>query len=214
MTAQELGKELANMYFTAKDGERVAMIHLFGIRFSKQILSNKISANEIIKYAKSPDGSIVNKSYFAEINKGVKLAKYVEEKIDKTNMQKANSRKSNRYTNDQIKEILKIRIELAKELISCEIAERETLKIVPTYPAHNLKIYTNQMRKTLAGIGEYGFGYPANWAQALLEITSGEERAQIFKALKEQQRLYLEKDGKNNKKLEKVLQVAEQNLTE
>ena len=80
MTAQELGKELANMYFTAKDGERVAMIHLFGIRFSKQILSNKISANEIIKYAKSPDGSIVNKSYFAEINKGVKLAKYVEEK--------------------------------------------------------------------------------------------------------------------------------------
>lgn len=58
------------------------MIHLFGIRFSKQILSNKISANEIIKYAKSQDGSIVNKSYFAEINKGVKLAKYVEEKID------------------------------------------------------------------------------------------------------------------------------------
>ena len=129
-------------------------------------------------------------------------------------MQKENSSKSNRYTNDQIKEILKIIIELSKEFISYEVAERETLKIVPTYPAHNLKIYTNQMRKTLSGIGEYGFGYPANWAQALLEITSGEERAQIFQALKEQQRLYLEKDGKNNKKLEKVLQVAEQNLTE
>ena len=70
------------------------------------------------------------------------------------------------------------------------------------------------MRKTLAGIGEYSFGFPANRAQALLEITSGEERAQIFKALKEQQRLYLEKDGKNNKKLEKVLQAAEQKLTE
>ena len=70
------------------------------------------------------------------------------------------------------------------------------------------------MRKTLVGIGEYGFGYPANWAQALLEITSGEERWQIFKALKEQQRLYLEKDGKNNKKLEKIFQSAEQNLTE
>ena len=129
-------------------------------------------------------------------------------------MQKENSSKSNRYTNDQIKEILKIIIELSKEFISYEVAERETLKIVPTYPAHNLKIYTNQMRKTLAGIGEYGFGCPANWAQALLEITSGEERAQIFQALKEQQRLYLEKDGKNNKKLEKVLKVAEQNLTE
>lgn len=180
MTAQELGKELANMYFTAKDGERVAMIHLFGIKFSKQILSNKISANEIIKYAKFLDGSIVNKSYFAQINKGIKLAKYVEEK-DKTNMQTVNSSKSNRYTNDQIKEILKIIIELSKGFISYEVAERETLKIIPTYPAHNLKIYTSQMRKTLAGIGEYGFVFPANWAQALLEITSGKEQAQIFK---------------------------------
>ena len=123
-------------------------------------------------------------------------------------MQKENSSKSNRYTNDQIKEILKIRIELAKELISCEIAERETLKIVPTYPVQNLISDAKRMQKTLVGIGEYGFGYPANWAQALLEITSGEERAQIFKALKEQQRLYLEKDGKKNKKLDKVLQAA------
>ena len=65
------------------------------------------------------------------------------------------------------------------------------------------------MQKTLVGIGEYGFGYPANWAQALLEITSGEERAQIFQALKEQQRLYLEKDGKITKKLEKIFQSAE-----
>ena len=129
-------------------------------------------------------------------------------------MQKANSRKSNCYTNDQIKEILKIRIELAKELIFCEIAKRETLKIIPTYAIHNLNYDAKRMQKTLVGIGEYGFGYPANWAQALLEITSGEERAQIFKALKEQQRLYLKKDGKNNKKLEKVLQAAKQNLTE
>ncbi|WP_423904338.1 hypothetical protein [Campylobacter showae] len=43
-------------------------------------------------------------------------------------MQKENSSKSNRYINDQIKEILKIRIELSKGLISCEMAERETLK--------------------------------------------------------------------------------------
>jgi len=125
-----------------------------------------------------------------------------------------NSRKSNHYTNDQIKEILKIRIELAKGLISCEIAERETLKIVPTYPVHNLNYDAKRMQKTLAGAGQYYLCYPANWAQALLEITSGEERVQIFKALKGQQRLYLEKDGKNNKKLEKVLQAAEQNLTE
>ena len=120
-------------------------------------------------------------------------------------MQTVNSSKSNRYTNDQIKEILKIIIELSKGFISYEVAEREVPKIVPTYPAHNLKIYTNQMRKTLVGVGEYGFGFPANWAQALLKITSNEEQMQIFKALKEQQRLYLEKDGKNNKKLNRVL---------
>ena len=129
-------------------------------------------------------------------------------------MQKANSRNSNHYTNDQIKKILKIRIELAKELISCEIAERETLKIVPTYPVHNLNSDAKRMQKTLAGVGQYYLSYPANWAQVLLEMTSGEEREQIFQALKEQQRLYLEKDGKNNKKLEKVLLDAEQNLTE
>ena len=126
-------------------------------------------------------------------------------KRDKINMQTVNSSKSNRYTNDQIKEILKIIIELSKGFISYEVAEREVPKIVPTYPAHNLKIYTNQMRKTLVGVGEYGFGFPANWAQALLKITSNEEQMQIFKALKEQQRLYLEKDGKNNKKLNRVL---------
>ena len=127
-------------------------------------------------------------------------------------MQKENSSKSNRYTNDQIKEILKIRIELAKELISCEIAERETLKIIPTYPVHNLNYDAKRMQKTLAGIGQYYLSYPVNWAQILLEMTGGEERAKIFKALNEQQRLYLEKYGKNNKKLEKVLQAAKQNL--
>ena len=129
-------------------------------------------------------------------------------------MQKENSSKSNRYINDQIKEILKIRIELSKGLISCEMAERETLKIAPAYPVNNLNSDAKRMQKTLAGIGQYYLSYPANWAQVLLEMTGGEERAQIFKALNEQQRLYLEKDGKNNKKLEKVLQAAKQNLTE
>ena len=64
-------------------------------------------------------------------------------------MQKANSRKSNHYTNDQIKEILKIRIELAKELISCEIAKRETLKIAPTYPVYNLNSDAKRIQKLL-----------------------------------------------------------------
>ena len=86
-------------------------------------------------------------------------------------MQKGNSSKSNRYTNDQIKEILKIRIELAKGLISCEMAERETLKIAPAYPVHNLNSDAKRMQKTLAGIGQYYLSYPANWAQVLLELS-------------------------------------------
>lgn len=64
-------------------------------------------------------------------------------------MQKENSSKSNRYTNDQIKEILKIRIELAKELISCEIAKRETLKIVLTYTVYNLNSDAKRIQKLL-----------------------------------------------------------------
>ena len=55
-------------------------------------------------------------------------------------MQKEISSKSNRYTNDQIKEILKIRIELAKELISCEIAERENAKNHPDLPHSQSKL--------------------------------------------------------------------------
>ena len=38
-------------------------------------------------------------------------------------MQKENSSKLNRYTNDRIKEILKIIIELSKGFISYEVAE-------------------------------------------------------------------------------------------
>ena len=80
MTISELGKILGNMYDQAPDGEKVAMIHLFGIRYSKYIRENGFVANEIIKNTMLDSGSQINSSYFSEINKGINLAKYVIEK--------------------------------------------------------------------------------------------------------------------------------------
>ena len=77
MTINELGKKLSEMYENAPEGDKVAMIHLFGIRYSKIIKSNRYSASDIIKYTKLKNGSKMNKSYQTEISKGVNLAKYV-----------------------------------------------------------------------------------------------------------------------------------------
>lgn len=80
MTITELGNELSKMYDQAHEGEKVAMIHLFGIRYSKYIRENGYVANDIIKSTMLKNGSKINESYYAEINKGVNLAKYVIEK--------------------------------------------------------------------------------------------------------------------------------------
>ena len=73
MTANELGMILSDMYFNAKT-DKTAMIHLFGIKYADVIRENRINPKEILKIAK------MHESYFAEINKGVKLSKYVEVK--------------------------------------------------------------------------------------------------------------------------------------
>ena len=62
---------LADMYNNAPDGEAVAMIHLFGIRYSKDI---KNCAESMKKLAISAG---IQESYGTEIAKGVKLAQYV-----------------------------------------------------------------------------------------------------------------------------------------
>ena len=75
MTLDMLVDKLNNMYENSNKGESTTMIHLFGIRYAKFIGHNNIAtATEII------NASNLSKSYFAEINKGVKLSKYVEEK--------------------------------------------------------------------------------------------------------------------------------------
>ncbi len=71
MDLYELGDILNKMYSTAPNGEAVAMIHLFGIKFAEEIKELDYSAKAIAKAAK------INESYGTEISKGVKLAQYV-----------------------------------------------------------------------------------------------------------------------------------------
>jgi hypothetical protein len=59
------------MYNNAPKGDAVAMIHLFGIKFANEIKQSEYSKKDIIKQ------SGISTSYLTELNKGVKLAKYV-----------------------------------------------------------------------------------------------------------------------------------------
>jgi 5-methylcytosine-specific restriction protein B len=71
MELQELGNILKDMYFNSPEKETVAMIHLFGIKYEKEISTLGSSFKDIAKAAG------INESYGTEISKGAKLAKYV-----------------------------------------------------------------------------------------------------------------------------------------
>ncbi len=71
MTVNELANILSEMYDKAINGEQVAMIHLFGIKYADIIRNNRYTPKEILKSAN------MQESYQVEINKGIKLAKYV-----------------------------------------------------------------------------------------------------------------------------------------
>jgi hypothetical protein len=64
-------KEMGTQY------EQVLSIHLFGIRYGQYIREKKYSIKDIISKAGLPE------SYFAELNKGIKLSSYVEEVVGK-----------------------------------------------------------------------------------------------------------------------------------
>lgn len=108
------------------------------------------------------------------------------------------------YTQDQVTRITKVQLKLARNEIAEVVAKNEILKISPTFPVQHISSYNKRIQKYLEGKGEYGFAFPSNWAKALLEETSNDSN--VIKALKEQQALYLEKDGYINKKLSHVLQ--------
>jgi hypothetical protein len=69
MTLQELGNTLNEMYFNAEHGETVAMIHLFGVKYAKEIRELGASKRDIAMAAGIPV------SYGTEISKGVKLSR-------------------------------------------------------------------------------------------------------------------------------------------
>ena len=74
MTLEELGKILHEMYFESEEGEAVAMIHLFGVKYAAEIADLGVSKKDIAKAAG------IRESYGTEISKGVKLARYVRAK--------------------------------------------------------------------------------------------------------------------------------------
>ena len=74
MTLQELGLKLKDMYYNASRGESVAMIHLFGIKYAKEIMESNYSKKDIVAESEIP------MSYLTELSKGIKLASYVEPK--------------------------------------------------------------------------------------------------------------------------------------
>jgi 5-methylcytosine-specific restriction protein B len=77
MTITELSEKLSEMYENAPDDDKVAMLHLFGIRYSGEIKKSGYILKEIIENTKLKNGLSMNQSYDAEISKGLKLAKYV-----------------------------------------------------------------------------------------------------------------------------------------
>lgn len=71
MTSRKLAQELADMYFNAPQGDKVTMIHLFGIRYAEKIEYCGSSIQKIVKL----DG--IGDSYATEVHKGIRLSQYV-----------------------------------------------------------------------------------------------------------------------------------------
>ena len=72
MTIEEAAKLLRKMYDEAPSGEKATSIHLFGIRYAREI--DSMSPKELVERAD------LRPSYRTEIRKMVKLAKYVKER--------------------------------------------------------------------------------------------------------------------------------------
>jgi ribosomal protein S18 len=71
-TINELGKILADMYTNAPKKEQVTMIHFFGVKYSDDV--QKVGVREVIEQ------SGIHSTYRTELNKAIKLAKYVSPK--------------------------------------------------------------------------------------------------------------------------------------
>ena len=74
MDIDQLAEKLSEMYNGAAEGEEVAMIHLFAIKYARQL--GNIPSTVIARRAKLRNTN----SYHTEISKGRKLAKFVNVK--------------------------------------------------------------------------------------------------------------------------------------
>ena len=74
MTLNELAGKLSEMCDNAPKGDKVAMIHLFGIKYASEIKDSEYSKKDIIRQ------SGISTSYLTELAKGVKLSEYVKPK--------------------------------------------------------------------------------------------------------------------------------------
>ena len=64
---QQLGDILKEMYSNAEDKMQVASIHIFGIKYGKNIIENEFKAPDIIKAAG------LNESYSTELQKALNI---------------------------------------------------------------------------------------------------------------------------------------------
>ena len=71
MELHKLSSILNDMYLNSADGEAVAMIHLFAIKYAVEIKQSGESMKAIAK------AGGISESYGTEISKGVKLSKFV-----------------------------------------------------------------------------------------------------------------------------------------
>ena len=69
MDATEAADILRGMYLGARKGEMVVQIHLFGIKYAKQLQG--LSLSDVVSQAG------LSSTYVTEVNKGRNLSKYV-----------------------------------------------------------------------------------------------------------------------------------------
>lgn len=71
MNIDQLGRTLRDMYEQAPRGDKVAHIHLFGIKYAERIAALGLTGAEVLR------ASGLQESYLTELHKGIRLARYV-----------------------------------------------------------------------------------------------------------------------------------------
>ena len=71
MDDTELAAELRRMYESAGRNEAACQVHLFGIKYARELQSSGYTLRHILEL------SGVSMGYLSDISKGVKLSKYV-----------------------------------------------------------------------------------------------------------------------------------------